>query len=212
MALRPSTPLPDLGSLAVVLVDRSHTVLFANREAASLFGLPGNGASTGPCHRLLRLRTRDGRPLCGADCRPWREAREGRPNLIPDAWPGRAPALRGLTVSTCPLGGPGNGDQLLLHVIVPAGVDRSGTGVGERPRGDTRSSPGRMERTGLVELSPREREVLKLLTSGLGTAEIARRLIISPNTVRHHVQNILATLGVHRRLDAALAWVQTPRG
>jgi DNA-binding NarL/FixJ family response regulator len=41
-------------------------------------------------------------------------------------------------------------------------------------------------------LSAREREVLDLLASGLGTKEIGRRLFLSPKTVRNHISNIVA--------------------
>ena len=52
------------------------------------------------------------------------------------------------------------------------------------------------------ELTPREREVLFLLTKGYGTREIAQSLVISPNTVRNHIQHILQKLHVHRRAEA----------
>ena len=51
-------------------------------------------------------------------------------------------------------------------------------------------------------LSPREHEVLGLMVDGLGRREIADRLTISLNTVRTHVKNILAKLGVHASLEA----------
>ena len=43
-------------------------------------------------------------------------------------------------------------------------------------------------------LSEREREVLQLVADGLGDAEIARRLIVSPHTVHRHVANIRTKL------------------
>jgi DNA-binding CsgD family transcriptional regulator len=52
------------------------------------------------------------------------------------------------------------------------------------------------------DLTDREREVLALLTQGLGTEEIAQSLSISPSTVRNHVQSILHKLDVHSRLEA----------
>jgi pimeloyl-ACP methyl ester carboxylesterase/DNA-binding CsgD family transcriptional regulator len=51
-------------------------------------------------------------------------------------------------------------------------------------------------------LSPREREVLGLITEGLGNAEIAERLSISEKTVRNHVSNIFDKLGVWTRAQA----------
>lgn len=54
----------------------------------------------------------------------------------------------------------------------------------------------------LQALTPREREVLKLMTRGLPAAAIANRLSISRATVRNHTQNILRKLGVHSKLAA----------
>jgi two-component system nitrate/nitrite response regulator NarL len=55
----------------------------------------------------------------------------------------------------------------------------------------------------LSRLSRRERDVLTLLARSADNHEIARTLAISPQTARTHVQNILAKLGVHSRLQAA---------
>jgi LuxR family maltose regulon positive regulatory protein len=51
-------------------------------------------------------------------------------------------------------------------------------------------------------LSPRELEVLRLLPTGLTAEELAEELIISVNTVRSHLKNIYAKLGVHSRHEA----------
>lgn len=55
----------------------------------------------------------------------------------------------------------------------------------------------------ISHLTPREREVLALLAQGRDKATIARTLVISPETVRTHFQNILVKLEVHSRLEAA---------
>lgn len=52
-------------------------------------------------------------------------------------------------------------------------------------------------------LSAREREVLGLLGRGADNTDIARALVISPETVRTHVQNVLGKLEVHSRVEAA---------
>jgi two-component system response regulator NreC len=50
-------------------------------------------------------------------------------------------------------------------------------------------------------LTPREREVLKLLADGRSTQEIAKILVITPKTVEGHKTNLMAKLGLHNRVD-----------
>jgi DNA-binding NarL/FixJ family response regulator len=65
------------------------------------------------------------------------------------------------------------------------------------------ASPAGRAPTPLVSLSPREREVLALLSEGCGNADIARRLYVSSSTVKHHVSRLLDKLGVSNRVQAA---------
>jgi LuxR family maltose regulon positive regulatory protein len=51
-------------------------------------------------------------------------------------------------------------------------------------------------------LSERELEVLRLLASGLPPAEVAKKLFLSPFTLKAHTQNIYSKLGVHSRIEA----------
>ncbi len=53
-------------------------------------------------------------------------------------------------------------------------------------------------------LTAREQQVLKLLMQGKTNREIARELIISPGTVKVHVEHIIAKLGVSDRTQAAV--------
>lgn len=53
-----------------------------------------------------------------------------------------------------------------------------------------------------IKLSPREIEVLEQLSKGLNYNQIADNLILSPSTVRKHIENIYTKLQVHNKLEA----------
>jgi NarL family two-component system response regulator LiaR len=52
------------------------------------------------------------------------------------------------------------------------------------------------------KLTERELEVLKLMVEGLNNTQIAGKLMVSPSTIKSHVSNILAKLGVASRTEA----------
>ncbi|MCX6026391.1 MAG: response regulator transcription factor [Chloroflexi bacterium] len=53
-----------------------------------------------------------------------------------------------------------------------------------------------------LDLTERERAVLALMVEGLNNTQIAGRLTVSPSTIKSHVSNILAKLGVASRTEA----------
>jgi DNA-binding CsgD family transcriptional regulator len=81
-------------------------------------------------------------------------------------------------------------DLALLDLVRPALVAAL-----QRSRGDKGQARGLDAR-----LSAREREVAHLATTGLADKEIARRLGISPTTVRTHIDNAYRKLGVNNRV------------
>jgi pimeloyl-ACP methyl ester carboxylesterase/DNA-binding CsgD family transcriptional regulator len=62
--------------------------------------------------------------------------------------------------------------------------------------------PPQREDAAFAALSAREREILVLVTEGLGNAQIAERLALSEKTVRNHVSNVFDKLGVWTRAQA----------
>jgi DNA-binding NarL/FixJ family response regulator len=56
----------------------------------------------------------------------------------------------------------------------------------------------------LAELTPREKEVLRLIATGASNREIAQKLYISEGTVKNHVTNILGRLELRDRTQAAI--------
>jgi DNA-binding CsgD family transcriptional regulator len=59
------------------------------------------------------------------------------------------------------------------------------------------------ERWRIPRLTRREREILNLVAEDKTNVEIAEQLWVSPATVRKHLENVYAKLGVHTRTAAA---------
>lgn len=104
--------------------------------------------------------------------------------------------------------GPDFGDRerelaLLVQGALAAHHRRVGFVVDDRPA----STPGHTGHRQGTELTRRETEVLTLLAQGQTAESIARRLAVSPTTVRKHLEHIYAKAGVHDRL-LAVGWAR----
>ena len=60
-------------------------------------------------------------------------------------------------------------------------------------------------------LSPREKDVLKLVTQGLTNKEISRSLDIAESTVKNHLRNSMEKLHVRNRVEAAIRFLDSQR-
>ena len=68
------------------------------------------------------------------------------------------------------------------------------------------ASPGResgSDEGALANLTRREKEILREITLGASNREIASKLFINENTVKHHLQSIYGKLGINNRREAA---------
>ncbi|HET8971645.1 MAG TPA: helix-turn-helix transcriptional regulator [Candidatus Nanopelagicales bacterium] len=81
------------------------------------------------------------------------------------------------------------------HLSPPAADVPTGDVDGARP-GRAAASP--------VCLTARERAVLSLIADGLTATAVAHRLAVAPSTVRKHLENTYAKIGLHDRLAAVL--------
>ncbi len=99
----------------------------------------------------------------------------------------------------------GAGEQEIERAIrgVADGEAIFGPAVAQRVL-DYLSGTARRQQAAFPELSEREREVLSLLAEGRSNPDIARRLYLSPKTVRNHVSNIFTKLQVADRAQAIL--------
>jgi DNA-binding NarL/FixJ family response regulator len=104
--------------------------------------------------------------------------------------------------------------DIKLDTLVQAVRTLAAGGTMMRPGISERVERTLAERGGSVvtptdgDITTREREVLRLLVAGYSNREIARALFVAEGTVKNHVSNILAKLGVRDRTRAVLKAVE----
>ncbi|MEL6360280.1 MAG: response regulator transcription factor [Pseudomonadota bacterium] len=94
--------------------------------------------------------------------------------------------------------------ELVYVFIVAVGFTAIGIYAGTRltsPAKPTEFTPNE-NAIATLGITPRERETLSLIAEGLANKEIARRLGVSPNTVKTHVSKLYEKLGARRRTEA----------
>jgi two-component system, NarL family, response regulator YdfI len=92
---------------------------------------------------------------------------------------------------------------VLLHPAVTKSLVTARTLAGsDFPTTAVHSEDEDVGQSRLEELTPREREVLLLMSAGLGNKQIAARLVISEHTAKFHISSILGKLSVSSRTEA----------
>jgi DNA-binding NarL/FixJ family response regulator len=94
-----------------------------------------------------------------------------------------------------------NGDAIVAPSVTRRLLDRFAT----RLPSMRESAPPR----GLKMLTERELEVLRHVARGLSNAEIAKELVVSETTIKTHVGNLLAKLGLRDRVQAVVFAYET---
>jgi DNA-binding CsgD family transcriptional regulator len=179
---------------AIIVLDASMRVAAWNRAASIVTGFPASAALGGVCSfegDTLTIDTDVGCP----------------PALAP---PPATAARRLWEFHVKDFGGP---REDVVAAVVPLGHADLGFYLHLVPRVRGEGVPGAVPAGGrgrsIDALTPREREILKLLAAGKTAKPIAAQLSLSVPTVRTHIQHILRKLSVHSCLEAAVVFLRS---
>ncbi|MBI2166547.1 MAG: PAS domain S-box protein [Chloroflexi bacterium] len=218
---RRASAKPDiLESLAdapdgIYAVDMSQRIVLWNRGAESLLGYPADEVLGKRCYQVLGGLTEDEERVCLPNCASVLWARQGSTapfqRVLARTKEGKS---RWISISHVLLPASRRELGVLVHIFHDATEGIEAKHLLQRLTGILAKAseamippwPAPLEVPArLANLSLRELQVLRLLARGLGTKTIAQDLVVSPTTVRNHIQRILVKLGVHNRLEAVAA-------
>ena len=188
-------PLAALGDSAdgLCLADEEQRIVRWNAGAERLLGYTSSEVLRRKCYDVIAGTLPGGRPLCKPRCSIRTCVERGRlpPGVTCDA---RAKDGRQVRLRIHTLVIPHDRAPLVAHLL--HAMTRDVNDDAERARDAVSSST-----CGELSLTPRERQVLRLVADGLSNKRIAVRLRLSAFTVRNHVQHILTKSGAHNRAE-----------
>lgn len=199
------------------VINRDHEIIFWNAAAESILGYTAREAAGRYCFEILGGRDEQGHTLCQRYCRTVIRLMQGQPQPNIDIFAATSDGKgRWINVTTFAYPSDDRGfGKVIVHLFRDATQKKSNELFISQIVEASRTLRGQPDRFSLVpptteanpdsqlnELTPREREVLQLLTHGMSTDEIASTLSISPATTRNHIQSVMNKLDVHSRLEA----------
>jgi PAS domain S-box-containing protein len=189
---------------AVYVVGPDYTIVHWDQNMEALSGVLSEEALGKPCYETVMGEGEGGQPFCAHGCSVMHLAQEGRPvssyemKIRTRSGQKRWVNASNLTIET-------EVGPYLVHLL----RDSQGThDTLEMAHGLIQlSSKGEApapRRKDVPSLTPRQLEVLKLLSEGKSAREIGSDLYLSQATVRNHIRALFQALGAHSQL-AALA-------
>lgn len=210
MNLRDINGLVDGTADAAYALDPHGKIIAWNNSAADLFGLDKGAVMGRQCSEITHGVDECGRQ-CSENCAILKCAAEHHPLKNYDIKVKGPGGEKWCNASVVILDSSAYDEPCTLHILRPADVQKrlellikdfvvsetSLPAVNLQEIMTRDSSP-----SSVSDLTDRERQVLRLLSDGKKTAEIAETLFISKTTANNHVQHILKKLGAHTRLEA----------
>jgi PAS domain S-box-containing protein len=186
---------------AVYVVGPDYTIVHWDQRMESLSGVLSEEALGKPCYETVMGEGEGGQPICAHGCALMHLARAHQPvssyemRIRTRSGQKRWVSASNLTIET-------EDGPYLVHLF----RDSQGThDTLEMARGLIQlSSKGDTpvhRRKDVPALTPRQLEVLKLLSEGKSAREIGSELYLSQATIRNHIRALLQALGAHSQLE-----------
>lgn len=187
---------------AVFVVGPNYRIVYWDSEAESLTGLLSEEVVGKHCYEVVLGEREGGNPFCTYGCSVMRLAQAGRPvssydmQVIAGSDQKRWVNVSNLSVDS-------DEGPYLVHLL----RDSQGTHeTMEMARGliqlSTKKDAPALDCREIPVLTPRQLEVLRLLSEGKGAKEIGKDLYLSQATIRNHIRSLLQALGAHSQLEA----------
>jgi len=181
----------------VFAVDQEGCVVYWNPSVHALLGYSEKEVLGVPCHQVLKGMDVTGQPVCKRRCVVAESLRNRHRVHSYDMSVRHKDGTRlwvnvGILFPDTRV----TGEKIDIHVLRPLHINQ----LLERLALLGAAAASAPEQ--VPALTKREREVLTFMAAGLTASAAARRLGLSPDTVRTHMKNILAKLGVHSKAEA----------
>jgi PAS domain S-box-containing protein len=183
--------------------DSEGRIRYWNRGAATILGYGAQEVAGHACADVFCGRDGMGNRICGSPCPMAVLLRRG--DLVKHfamATQRKTGELVWIDVSLVNSPSGGNEPPLTVHFFRDVTAAHQIESLVRRHLAQTELTGGDGAGVACDLLTRREMQVLALLRTGATTAAIAKKLFISTATVRNHIQNIMAKLKVHSRLEA----------
>lgn len=179
-------------------------LVWLNSQAATLLGKNASDCAGQMCDAVIAGLDASGAPFCSPLCDARKRAVHGRPNPpLSLRVCGRDGVHASLLVWILAVNAPDGSGPWLVHVATSSAREERLEQYLSRVATRTPAAI----REAIRALSPREREILELLSADLTLRSVALRTGLSYTTVRNHVQHLLRKLDAHSIAEAVARWV-----
>lgn len=185
------------------VVAPDYSIAYWDEEAEFLTGSSAEEMLGRRCYEAVLGEREGGEPFCSHGCSVMRLAQVGRPISNYDMHVSTTSQGRWVNVSI--LSVDSDDGPYLVHLLRDSQKTHDtiemAQGLIQLTKKDRKdaSSPGRPD---VPTLTPRQLEVLELLSRGKSARGIGRQLYLSETTVRNHIRALLQALGAHSQLEA----------